>query len=121
MMALVAGGGKPFSLGRALMWAAGWAVGAAVGVALGGWLTLVGGASAPGVTELDPWMDLGLLPLVAFGAAFVVHVVGQLIAAMIRGRRADSGSDSDDKNPDADHDSVGRKVGSEVHPAQDPS
>ncbi len=107
-MALVAGGGKPFSLGRALMWAAGWAVGAAIGVALGGWLTLVGGAGAPGVTELDPWMDLGLLPLVAFGAVLVVHLVGQLAAATVRGRRADSGSDSDDEDPDARHDSVSR-------------
>lgn len=75
-----------FSVREALFWAATWGLGAAVGVALGGWLTLVGGSGAPGAEGLDPVVDLGLLPLGAFGAVFLMHLLGQLVAAALRGR-----------------------------------
>lgn len=87
-MPLVARDGSPFRAGGALFWALTWGVGTAVGVALGGWLTLVGGAGAPGTEALEPLADLVILPAIAGGSVTLVHLMGQLIAAAIRGRRA---------------------------------
>lgn len=78
--------GERFSFTAALFWASSWGLGAAIGVALGGWLTLVGGSGAPGVEGLDPAVDLGLLPLGAFGVVAILHIVGQLAVAALRGR-----------------------------------
>lgn len=80
-----------FRITGALFWAASWGLGAAIGVALGGWLTLVGGSGAPGVSGLDPAVDLGLLPLGAFCAVATVHLFGQLVAAVVRGRAVQRG------------------------------
>lgn len=73
---------------RGLFWAATWGVGTGIGVALGGWLTAVGGAGAPGVEALDLVEDVVLLPLLAGGAVFFVHLAGQLIVYAIRGARS---------------------------------
>lgn len=75
-----------FRLSEALFYASGWGIGAAVGVALGGWLTLVGGSGAPGAGALDPISDIVVLPGFAFGAVTVIHLIGQLITAALRGR-----------------------------------
>lgn len=80
-----------FRIAGALFWAASWGLGAAIGVALGGWLTLVGGSGAPGVSGLDPVADLGLLPLCGFCIVTTVHLLGQLIAAVMRGRAVPRG------------------------------
>ncbi len=85
-----------FSVREAAFWAASWGLGAAIGVALGGWLTLVGGSGAPGVEGLDPAVDLGLLPLGAFGAVMLVHLLGQVVAAALRGRAEGRGEDERD-------------------------
>ena len=87
-MPFVARDGSPFRAGAAAFWALTWGVGVAAGVALGGWLTLVGGAGAPGVEALEPLADLVVLPAVAGGAVMLVHLLGQLIAAAVRGRGA---------------------------------
>lgn len=74
---------------RGIFWAATWGVGAAIGVALGGWLTVVGGgAGAPGVEALDLTEDLLLLPLLAGGVVFGVHLAGQLLVALVRRARS---------------------------------
>lgn len=83
--------GGPFRFSVALGWALTWAVGVATGVALGGWLTLVGGSGAPGAGELQPASDLVGLPALAFGVVAVVHLVGQLVAATVRGRSVPRG------------------------------
>lgn len=75
-----------FRLSGAVFWAVSWGLGAAIGVALGGWLTLVGGSGAPGVAGLDPLVDLALLPLGAFGVVALIHLTGQIAAAVVRGR-----------------------------------
>ncbi len=77
-----------FRPGDALFWAASWGLGAALGVGLGGWLTLVGGAGAPGTGGLVPAWDLVGLPLVAFGVVTAVHLGAQLVAALVRGAAA---------------------------------
>lgn len=72
-----------------LFWAATWGLGAAIGVALGGWLTVVGGgASAPGVESLDIVQDVIVLPLIAGGAVFAIHLVGQLVVVLVRRARS---------------------------------
>lgn len=73
---------------RALFWAATWGVGAGIGVALGGWLTAVGGAGAPGVESLDLMEDVLLLPLLAGGVVFLVHLAGQLVFHGVRKARS---------------------------------
>ena len=80
-----------FRIAGALFWATSWGLGAAIGVAFGGWLTLVGGSGAPGVSGLDPAVDLGLLPLGAFCVVATVHLLGQLVAAVVRGRAVPRG------------------------------
>lgn len=105
-MILVARSGAPFSLRRALAWAVTWAIGAGIGVALGGWLTLIGGSGAPGVEALNPWSDLVLLPLAAFAVVLVVHLVGQLVSAVVRGRRAGQGGEDERDEPQSEGDSV---------------
>ena len=87
-MALVARDGSPFSVAGAVFWAMTWGVGVAAGVALGGWLTLVGGAGAPGAEALEPLADLVVLPALAGGSVALIHLVGQVIASALRGRRA---------------------------------
>ncbi len=87
---------EPLSLVRASLWAATWAIGVAIGVALGGWLTVVGSAAAPGVAALDLTEDLVVLPLAAAGVTFVIHLTGQAIAHVIRGRGSRSSSDGHD-------------------------
>lgn len=71
------------SVMRAIFWAATWGVGAAIGVALGGWLTVVGGAGTPGVESLDLVEDVVVLPLLAGGAVFAVHLIGRLVVTVI--------------------------------------
>ncbi|MBN2248354.1 MAG: hypothetical protein JW733_06605 [Coriobacteriia bacterium] len=58
----------------------------AAGIALGGWLTVVGGSGAPGTEGLSIGTDLVALPLAACAAVSLVHLVGQLIASVLRGR-----------------------------------
>ncbi|MCK8114379.1 hypothetical protein [Anaerosoma tenue] len=86
--------------GDALFWAVSWGLGAALGVGLGGWLTLVGGAGAPGTGGLEPGSDLVALPLAAFGVVTAVHLGGQVVAAFVRGaatkRRQRQERDEDD-------------------------
>ena len=77
---------EPLRMAEALVWSVSWGAGAAIGVALGGWLTLVGGSGAPGATGLDPVSDLVVLPAAAFGSVVLVHIVGQLVVAALRGR-----------------------------------
>jgi len=84
-------GGTVFSISRAVIFSASWGLGAAIGVALGGWLTLVGGAGAPGAAGLDPVSDLVVVPLAAFGVVALVHLAGQLVAALLRGRSRERG------------------------------
>ena len=84
-------GGMAFSLSRAALFSASWGLGAAIGVALGGWLTLVGGAGAPGAAGLDPVSDLIVVPVAAFDAVVLVHLAGQLIVALLRGRSGERG------------------------------
>jgi hypothetical protein len=102
--------GERLGVREALFWAASWGVGAAIGVALGGWLTLVGGSGAPGAEGLDPVVDLGLLPLGAFGAVMLVHLLGQLVAAALRGRaeRRREGESHDER---AEDDGIAGQVG----------
>ncbi len=88
---LAARDGGAFRFGPALFWAASWGVGAGIGIALGGWLTLVGGAGAPGAGALDPVSDLLVLPGLVFAGVLVVHLVGQLVAAALRGRTVERG------------------------------
>lgn len=89
--------GERFRIAEALLWSVSWGLGAAIGVALGGWLTLVGGAGAPGASGLDPVSDLVVLP----GAAFVVVVALQLVvriaAAALRGRSHGRGEREGDR------------------------
>ncbi|TDB38968.1 MAG: hypothetical protein D9V44_04655 [Actinobacteria bacterium] len=84
---LLARGGEPVRWTAALGWACTWALGAALGVALGGYLTLTSGAGAPGQSALDPTTDLVILPIAAFGIVFALHLGGQLVLGVIRGRR----------------------------------
>lgn len=107
-MALVARGGSTFRLGRSLLWSASWGLGAAIGVALGGWLTLVGGAGAPGIESLDPWTDLAVLPFVAFVAVAAVHLVAQVLFAILRGRRSNDDGEGDRERPRSEGDQVTR-------------
>ncbi len=65
------------TIGRAMAWAATWGIGVALGVALGGWLTVVGGAGAPGVAELDLIEDVLVLPATAGLVVFALHLLGQ--------------------------------------------
>ena len=95
-----------FRLTEALFWSASWGLGAAVGVALGGWLTLVGGSGAPGAGGLEPLVDLVLLPLGAFAVVLVLHLVGQIIAASVRGR-AETGRKQEDDEQRSEEDDVG--------------
>ena len=92
-----------FRLAEALFWSASWGLGAAIGVALGGWLTLVGGSGAPGAEGLDPMVDLGLLPFGAFVAVSLVHLIGQLVAAGLRGRAEARGEQEDHEQGAEDH------------------
>ncbi len=81
-------------LAPALGWSFTWALGAAIGVALGGYLTLVSGVGAPGQVSLDPTTDLIVLPLAAFVIVLVLHLGGQVLAAVLRSRRANPVGDS---------------------------
>jgi len=78
--------GERLRPGRALFWSLTWGVGVAVGVAAGGWLTLVGGAGAPGSEALQPLSDLVALPALGGGIVMLLHLVGQFTAAALRGR-----------------------------------
>jgi hypothetical protein len=84
---------------RSVGWAATWGVGVAIGVALGGWLTLVGGAGAPGGGSLDLTQDVLVLPALAGGTVIVVHLVGQGLIAMWR-RRSPRVPYSPDEEPE---------------------
>jgi hypothetical protein len=69
----------------------------ALGVALGGWLTVVGGAGAPGTESLDIAEDVLLLPGLAGTAVFAVHlVVGSVVRFVRRNRVASHGSNHDE-------------------------
>ena len=80
-----------------LFWAFTWALGAGSGVALGGWLTVVGGAGAPGAEALDVRTDLIVLPLAVFAIVGALHVCGQLVSALLRGRAHDHGRHDEDE------------------------
>lgn len=77
---------------RALLWALTWGIGVAIGVALGGWLTVVGGAGAPGVESLDLIEDVVVLPAIAGLAVTVIHLLGQGLVSLVRGARKASGN-----------------------------
>lgn len=81
-------GHRPFNLGSAILWAATWGVGVAIGVALGGWLTVVGGVGTPGPSSLSLAEDVLVLPGLAGGVVFLVHLSGQILVALVRSRRA---------------------------------
>jgi hypothetical protein len=83
---LLGADGQRFGLGTALFWAFTWGLGVAIGVALGGWLTLVGGAGAPGAEGIDPILDLLALPVLAGAIVMILHLAGQLVASALRGR-----------------------------------
>ncbi len=76
-----------FSWSGALFRAATWGVGVAAGVALGSWLTVVGGAGAPGLESIDPGTDLLMLPAAAGGAMFALQLAGGSAAAAWRAKR----------------------------------
>lgn len=98
-----------FQVARAAFWAATWAVGVALGVALGGWLTVVGASAVPGDVAIDLAEDIVLLPLVAGGVVFVVHLTGQLVAHGVRARRSARDGHGYDENPQyPEHDRVDR-------------
>jgi len=96
-----------FSVPGALFWALSWGVGAALGVALGGWLTLVGGSGSPGAAGLDALVDLGVLPGGALIAVTLVHLAGQLFAAVLRGRAVERGQAERDQQRAEDDGIVG--------------
>jgi len=73
-------------LSEALFWALTWGIGVGGGVALGGWLTVVGGSGAPGVGGLDVGGDLIVLPLSVAALVMLVHLLGQYVASVLRGR-----------------------------------
>jgi hypothetical protein len=83
---LLAANKERFRFMEALLWSLTWGVGVAIGVALGGWLTLVGGAGAPGTSGLDPVSDLVVLPGVALVAVTVLQLIVRVVAAALRGR-----------------------------------
>ena len=85
-----------FRPGRAAFWAATWGVGVAIGVALGGWLTVVGGAGTPGTGSLDIAEDVLLLPGLAGVLVFGIHLVGQVVVALVGVRRAPGEGHEDD-------------------------
>ena len=89
--------GERFRIAEALLWSASWGFGAAIGVALGGWLTLVGGAGAPGTSGLDPVSDLVVLPGVAFAVVLLLQLVVRVTAAAVRGRAQGRGEHEDDR------------------------
>lgn len=89
--------GERYRLSEALLWSATWGAGAAAGVALGGWLTLVGGAGAPGSGGLEPVSDLVALPVGAFGIVIAVQLAVRLSAAALRGRAHGRGQDEGDQ------------------------
>lgn len=121
-MPLVSRDGSAFAWRVAAFWASTWALGAAIGAAIGGYLTLVSGSGAPGTQDLDPLMDLVALPLAAFAVVFLVHLCIQVVAAIIRGRRAgaEHDGDTDDQQPQGGDDGIGGEVGSEVSTGQSP-
>lgn len=77
------------SLLRRCFWAGTWGAGVAIGVAAGGRLTVIGGeASVPGVEPLQLTRDVVVLPALAGGSVFAVHLVGQLSIALTRRARS---------------------------------
>lgn len=94
-----------FRPGDALLWAVSWGLGAALGVGLGGWLTLVGGAGAPGAGGLEPASDLVALPLAAFGVVTAVHLGAQSVAGFVR-RALAKRRKRQERDEDGGHDSV---------------
>lgn len=96
-----------FDLLRASAWAATWAIGVAIGVALGGWLTVVGGAAAPGVSALDPTEDLLVLPVAAAAVTFAIHFGGQIVMQVRRRLAARDGDEQDDQTQSAEDDRIG--------------
>lgn len=88
--------GESFRLAGPLLLSAAWGLGAAIGVALGGWLTVAGGTGAPGAEGLDLSVDVGYLPLGTFVAVTLVHLIGQVIAAFLRGRSVARGEQQHD-------------------------
>ncbi|MCE5191731.1 MAG: hypothetical protein LLG08_08245 [Actinomycetia bacterium] len=85
---LLASDGEPLKPHAMLAWALTWALGVGLGVGLGGYLTLTSGAGAPGRSALDPVTDLVVLPLVAFAVVLIVHLIGQVLAGLVRSGRA---------------------------------
>ena len=77
---------------RAVLWSLTWGMGVGIGVALGGWLTVVGGAGAPGVESLDLVEDVLVLPVIAGVAVSMVHLVGQGLVTLVRSSRKVAGS-----------------------------
>lgn len=76
------------SLARRCFWAGTWGAGVVIGVAAGGWLTVIGGeGSVPGVEPLRITRDVVVLPLLAGGSVFALHLLGQLFVALARRAR----------------------------------
>lgn len=76
------------SLLRRCFWAGTWAAGVAVGVAAGEWFTVIGGeASVPGGESFRITGDVAVLPALAGGTVFAVHLAGQLLLALARRAR----------------------------------
>lgn len=84
-----------------MFWAATWGVGVAAGVGIGGWLTVTGGAGAPGAGSLDVTQDLAVIPAVVGGAVFVTHLLGQIVVSGIRSLRTSRYHNG--KNEQAEH------------------
>ncbi len=103
---------------RVVFWAATWGVGVAIGVALGGWLTVVGGAGAPGTESLELAEDVLLLPGLAGSVTFLVHLAGQAVVAALRAERGVSrdGHGKDDDSEQDGREQVAREVGPEIEP-----
>ncbi len=95
--------GGRYRVGEGLLWSVTWALGVAVGVAAGGWLTVTGGAGAPGAPALDPLSDLVLLPGAAFAVVFGLQVAVRLAGAALRGRAVSSGERKRDNEHGDDH------------------
>ncbi len=85
---LAARDGSPLRAGRVFILSASWGLGTGLGVALGAVLTAVSGAGAPGLSGVDVTSELLVIPWIAAGVVFLVHLGVTMTAGLVRGRRA---------------------------------
>lgn len=78
---------RTFSPMRAAAWASTWGMGVGIGVALGAYLTVIGGAGAPGPGALDA-TELAVVPALSGLAVFAAGFLGRAVIAFLRGLRA---------------------------------